>query len=383
VILATVDGCDETTGVVCDVVEQVVEDPGVARAVDLVLGAPLTVLAIILTAIVVHRVTSALVRRTVRRYEHEIHRRIQRATELGTEGASPQAATRRLQRLHAVGGAARSGLSLAIWVTAGLLAVAQFVNLGPVLAGAGLAGVIIGFGAQAMIGDLLAGFSMLVEDQYGVGDWIDVDGKIGEVELVGLRRTSFRDLDGVVWHVPNGRITMVGNLSQRWARATLEIPLPLDVDVAQARRVVTSVAGGLVEDERWADDIIGPPEIWGVTEWSDRGLRLRLVIPTRPLRNWDVNRQLRERLKHAFDREGIRMPVPMQKIGGMPRSAPVRLTGVEFEDEEADEVAEFGPTATDRFEAETGWVDRYPDQRPDQRPGDVPPRSTEPPVRPD
>jgi small conductance mechanosensitive channel len=281
---------------------------------------------------------------------------------MGTAGGSPRAATRRLQRLHAISGAARSGLSLILGAAALLLSLAQFVNLAPVLAGAGLAGLVIGFGAQSLIADLLAGFSMLVEDQYGVGDWIDVDGKVGEVEHVGLRTTSFRDLDGTVWHVPNGQVQKVGNLSQRWARATLEIPLPLDIDIIHARKIVSEVAHGLANDPRWADDIIAAPQIWGVTEWNAEGLRLRLVVATRPLRNWDINRQLRERLHIAFAQENIRMPVAMREMSGSPLRSPVRLHGVDTDAIAERDLPAYDPTQTDRLGGEWDWP--YPDVEP-------------------
>lgn len=322
-----------------------------------------------MAAVLLHRLLSHFVRRAVARYEDEIERRVIRARELGTRGGSARAETRRLQRLHAIGGAARSGLGIMIGVTALLLSVAQFVRLGPVLAGAGLLGIVIGFGAQQLIADLLAGFSMLVEDQYGVGDWIDIDGKVGEVEHVGLRTTSFRDLDGVVWHVPNGQVTKVGNLTQRWARALLEVPLPLDVDIAHARDVVERVATELTQEPEWAELVIGPPEIWGITAWDDHGLRLRLVIPTRPLRNWEVNRQLRERLKVAFDQEGIRMPVPMREVAGATDRSSLRISEVPA-DEQPDRRATppSGPAAAPH-EAETGRLPRVDvDRRPEDRP---------------
>lgn len=318
--------CDENTTFLCGLLVDATDNPELAQGLDMLLGRPARALLVIVVAVVVHRLLARLVRRSVERYETEIHRRVERSRELGTRGGSARAETRRLQRLHAIGGAARSGLGIIIGVTALLLVISQFVDLRPVLAGAGLAGVVIGFGAQQLIADLLAGFSMLAEDQYGVGDWIDIDGSVGEVEHVGLRTTSFRDLDGVVWHVPNGKVAKVGNLTQRWARALLEIPLPLDIDVGHARRLVEDVATGLTEDPEWSDLVIGPPEIWGVTEWSDRGLRLRLVVPTRPLRNWEVNRQLRERLKAAFDREGIRMPVPISEVAGARDRVPVQVS---------------------------------------------------------
>lgn len=364
-------GCGEEATRLCRLVVDLTGNDELARTLDTVLARPVTALLFVLGAIVVYRLGARLIRRFVRRYETEIRRRVDRAQELGTAGGTDRAETRRLQRLHAIAGAARSGWGILVGFTAFLLAVDQFLDLRPILAGAGLAGIVIGFGAQQLIADLLAGFSMLVEDQYGVGDWIDVDGKVGEVERVGLRATSFRDIDGVVWHVPNGKVAKVGNLSQRWARATLDIPLPLDVDVAHARRVVSRVADGLAEDPRWADDIIGQPEIWGVNEWSDRGLRLRLVVPTRPLRNWDVNRQLRERLKSAFDQEDIRMPVPMQELSGSPLRSPVRVTDVEADDLPRAR-APFDPSTSDRLEAETGRIERVdPDLEP---PADRPAR---------
>jgi len=362
-----VTGCAEDTGRLCELVLDVTGDEQLARTIDLVLGRPVTALLIIIGGVIAYRLGAAFIRRFVRRYEVEVQRRVEHARDLGTEAGTRRAETRRLQRLHAIGGAARSGLAIVVGFTTFLFVVAQFFDLRPILAGAGLAGIVLGFGAQQLIADLLAGFSMLVEDQYGVGDWIDVDGKVGEVEHVVLRSTSFRDLDGTVWHVPNSKVAKVGNLSQRWARATLEIPLPLDVDVAHARRVVSSVAHGLAADERWADDIIGTPEIWGVTEWSDRGLRLRLVVPTRPLRNWDVNRQLRERLKAAFDQEDIRMPVPMQELSGSPMRSPVRISDIDPDEQQPPRPA-FDPSSTDRLEAETGRIERVdPDGKPPGR----------------
>lgn len=285
--------------------------------------------AILVAAFLLHRLLRRWIDGFVRRIEEEIHSRVVRGRDLGTGAGTARSETRRRQRLHAIAGALRSASGAVIWLTAIVLVLAQFVNLRPILAGAGLAGLIVGFGAQNMIRDFLAGVSMLVEDQYGVGDWIDVDGTVGEVEQVGLRVTHIRDIDGVVWHIPNGVMQKVGNLTQRWARATLDVPFALDTSVPHARRVVQAVADELAADTEWRQDIIGPPEIWGVQDWGPDGLSLRLVIPTRPLRNWDVNRQLRERLKAAFDREGIRMPVEMRELGGQRIGEPLRVAGVE------------------------------------------------------
>ncbi|MBW3657304.1 MAG: mechanosensitive ion channel family protein [Actinobacteria bacterium] len=318
--------CGEEPGWLCGLVWRLSNGDGeLARTADVFFATPARIVLILLIAFLIYRVTRRLTDRFVARMELEVRRRVERGHELGTNAGTPRAETRRMQRLHAIGGAIRSALGVVIWMTALLLALSQAVDLRPLLAGAGLAGLIIGFGAQNLIRDFLAGVSMLVEDQFGVGDWIEVEKKVGEVENVGLRVTRMRDIDGVVWHIPNGEMKTVGNLTQHWARATLDVPFALDTDIPTARRIVQAVADGMADDREWGQDIIAPPEIWGVQHWGPDGLSLRLVIPTRPLRNWDVNRQLRERLKHAFEREGIRMPAPFLEVGGQRWGEPVRV----------------------------------------------------------
>jgi small-conductance mechanosensitive channel len=326
--LSTLQGaCGDDPGWLCNAVWEASGNNGqLARTIDLVFATPAKILLILVIAFLLYRLARFWIDRFVVRMEHEIDRRVARGRALGTRGGNPRAETRRLQRLHAIGGAIRSATGVVIWLTALLIALAQAVDLRPILAGAGLAGLVIGFGAQNLIRDFLAGISMLVEDQFGVGDWIEVDRRAGEVENVGLRVTRMRDIDGVVWHIPNGVMNTVGNLTQRWARATLDVPFALDTDIPRARRIVQAVADGLAADPDWGQDVIGPPEIWGVQQWGPEGISLRLVIPTRPLRNWDVNRQLRERLKYAFEREGIRMPAPLLEVGAERWGDPVRHT---------------------------------------------------------
>jgi small-conductance mechanosensitive channel len=299
-------------------------------AIDRILMVPV----ILVVAFVLYRLWRRWTKRFVASVEEDIRRRLQRARELHTRAATRSAETRRLQRLHAIGGAIGSGGGVVIWLTAIILILDRFFDLGPLLAGAGLAGLVVGFGAQNMIRDFLAGISMLVEDQFGVGDWIQVDDSAGEVEQVGLRTTRIRDIDGVVWHIPNGHMQKVGNLTQHWARATLDVPFSLDADIAHVRRVVQAVADDLAEDPDWGQDIIAAPEIWGVQRWGPDGLALRLAIPTRPLRNWDVNRQMRERLHYAFAHEGIRMPAEMLEVGAQRTGSPVRHTAVDPDEEE-------------------------------------------------
>lgn len=329
-VLATVaEACGPEPGWLCRSLFELTDNARLAGFVDRVLVTPLHVLLIVVVAFVVHRVLRRWVTHFVGRMEGEIQRRVERARELGTRSGSRRAQTRRFQRLHAIGGALGSAVGIVVWIVAALLVLGTLdVNLAPLLAGAGLAGLVIGFGAQNVIRDWLAGFHMLIEDQYGVGDWVEVDDAVGEVEHVGLRVTRLRDINGVVWHVPNGLVQKVGNLSQGWARATLDVPVALDTDVARAKAVIQEVADGLAREPGWSDDIIAPPELWGMQSWGPEGVSQRLVIPTRPLRNWDVSRQLRERLKARFEAEGIRMPVPQREVGSQRWGEPVRHADV-------------------------------------------------------
>jgi small-conductance mechanosensitive channel len=189
------------------------------------------------------------------------------------------------------------------------------INLAPLIAGAGIVGVAVGFGAQNLVRDFLSGIFMLLEDQYGVGDVIDVGEATGTVEGVGLRTTRVRDVDGILWHVPNGEIQRVGNKSQGWSRALLDIEVAYSNEISTAMRVIKQVA-----DELWRDDetfaplILEEPEVWGVEELGPNGVRVRLVVKTRPLEQWKVARELRARIKSAFDREGVRLPVAAQAV---------------------------------------------------------------------
>ena len=271
---------------------------------------------------------SWLSRRAVERYSHRLEertvQRLERDHERGAITDTQRFRTRRLQRLQAASGVVKGVIGVVIWLTALFLVLDLFgLPLQPLLAGAGVVSVVIGFGAQQLVRDVLAGIAMLIEDQYGVGDWIEVDGVYGEVERVGLRSTAYRDVDGILHHVLNGYMQRVGNLSQRWARTTLDVPVALDADLPAAKALVFKVATDLAQDPVYGQDVIGPPEVWGVQDFGPEGVRIRVVIPTKPLRNWDLARQLRERLKLAFDAAGIRMPGQLVDLGGQGAGYPV------------------------------------------------------------
>ena len=189
------------------------------------------------------------------------------------------------------------------------------MDLAPLIAGAGIGGLALGFGAQSIVKDFLSGLFMLIEDQYGVGDIVDVGSALGTVEKVSLRSTTIRDVKGTVWHVPNGAISRVGNFSQLWSRALLDVEVAYDTDLDLARDVIQSVGDSLWADKEWGgDELMERPEIWGVQELGASAVALRLVVKTEPSKQWAVERELRLRLKVAFDEAGIEIPFPQQTV---------------------------------------------------------------------
>jgi len=307
---------------VCEVLFRLTGNDLLARGGG-ILTAGVRLLSILVVAFIATRLTRAAIGRFGSGMEKRIQARLERGERRGTLDVA-RYRVRRFQRLHAITGVMRGAAGVVIWVIA-VFAVLQtlHIDLRPILAGAGLAGIVIGFGAQQLVRDVLSGIAMLIEDQYGVGDWIEVDGRIGQVERVGLRATSIRDLDGIVWHTLNGHVQQVGNLSQEWSRSLLDVPLALDSDVPAAKAIIHKVATDLAADPVWGDDIIGPPEIWGVQDFGPEGLSIRLVMPTKPMANWDINRQLRERLHRAFSQANIRMQGRLVEVGGMARGYPL------------------------------------------------------------
>ena len=232
---------------------------------------------------------------------------------------SPLLSERRQQRADTIGSVLRSVSSLVVFGVAAAMVLGELgFDLGPVVASAGIVGVAVGFGAQNLIKDFLNGMFMILEDQYGVGDVIDAGEATGTVEAVGLRSTRLRDVQGTVWHIRNGEIIRVGNKSQGWARALLDIPVAWDTDVPHVREVVKAAADSVWTDEDWTAKVLEEPEVWGVEDMGSAGLLIRLVVKTAPLEQWEVARELRQRVKAAFDAEGIRIGVPSTDLRTQP-----------------------------------------------------------------
>ena len=219
------------------------------------------------------------------------------------------------QRAVTLGVVLRSLVSGVVWFVAALLVLGQLeIDLAPLIAGAGIAGIAIGFGAQSMVKDFLAGIFVIVEDQYGVGDIIDVGDAVGSVEAVSLRTTQLRDISGVLWTVPNGEIHRVGNHSQLWSNSRLGIDVAYDTDVDLATRVIKDVADSVWHDDLEDATVIEEPVVLGVDAFGPDAITIAVSVKTDPAEQWAVARLIRGRLKKAFDEEGIEIPFPQRTV---------------------------------------------------------------------
>jgi len=213
---------------------------------------------------------------------------------------------RRKQRADTIASVLRSAVSFLIFVTALLLVLQAFeINLAPFVAGTSLVGVAVGFGAQNIIKDFLAGMFLMLEDQYGVGDVIDVKEATGTVEAVGLRTTRLRDAEGVAWYVRNGEIVRVGNMSQQYAQVVLDVPVGVGADVPAALAALSAAAADLYAEPDWAPSLLAAPEVLGIERLGREETVLRLVARVRPLEQWRVARELRARIRANLDGAGV------------------------------------------------------------------------------
>ncbi|MDX6215441.1 MAG: moderate conductance mechanosensitive channel [Frankiales bacterium] len=268
----------------------------------------------------------ALVARTL------LHRAINRLVRSAVDGRLPGAlhglrdkaralestvllSERRRQRTETLGSVLRSIASATVGVIALAMVLGEIgLDLTPIVASAGIVGVAVGFGAQNLIKDFLAGMFMLLEDQYGVGDVVDAGAATGIVEAVTLRTTRLRDAEGTVWYVRNGEINRVGNKSQGWSRALLDVPLALGTDVATARALALDAALALKQDEDYAGMLLEDPEVWGLEAIGADGLVLRITIKTVATMEGPVERALRERLIATFEEHDITIGVPQRLV---------------------------------------------------------------------
>ncbi len=188
------------------------------------------------------------------------------------------------------------------------------IKIGPILAGAGIVGVAVGFGGQYLIKDVITGLFMILENQYRIGDVVTIDGTSGLVQDISLRKTTLRDLDGTVHHINHGSITLVSNQSKDFARVNLEIGVAYDTNLEHVIDVINKTGEELSQDTVFKDMIINPPKFLRINDFADSAIIIKILGDTKPLRQWEVTGELRKRLKIAFDKEGIEIPFPQRVI---------------------------------------------------------------------
>ena len=328
------DPCTSEDSVCTWVLDKTGSD-GAAWFADWLIGKPLALLGLVLLGLVARWILHRLVDRLVKRAEGGmLPARVHRFS-LGSLGPArtrtPQdlaAASRRVQRAKTMGGLLKSIITGIVVAVVGTMMLSEVgVDVGPIIASAGIIGIALGFGAQSLVSDFLSGVFMIVEDQYGVGDEVDLGEASGTVEAVSLRVTRLRDVNGTVWYVRNGEIIRVGNMSQNWARTVLDVSVAYHEDLVKVRRVLEDIAHDLWEDEDFKGVIIEEPSVWGVQELGIDGVLVRVALKTAPLEQWAVAREMRARIKARFDHEGIEIPYPQRMVWH--RDAPSNATSTD------------------------------------------------------
>lgn len=283
---------------------QLVGDP----TVNFLLDKPAHILLLLVLTWVASRLIGRAIGRLVRRLEgSEAHQALQdirqdRAPLVDVAVSQVRSA----QRAETIGALLRSVAAFVVWTVALLTVITELdVKVAPLLAGASVLGAALGFGAQNLVRDFLAGFFVVMEDQYGVGDVIDAGPATGRVEGVSLRKTRLRDLNGTVWHIPNGQMTRVGNMSQEWSQAVLDIEVHESADIDRAAQVIEGTARQVCADDTVRARIVEDPEVWGVERIGDEAVAIRLAVRTLPMSRWRIARELRARIKSELDQHGI------------------------------------------------------------------------------
>lgn len=312
--------CVADPGSLCARVWNLTKFDWFATHADVVLGKTLSVALIVVITLVLR----AMVKRLINRLTRTSHRgRIpallrplrERAPEALVASASaiagPLLSERRAQRAQTIGSVLRSLSSATILGIGFMLVLGELgINLAPILASAGIAGVAIGFGAQNLVKDFLSGMFMMLEDQYGVGDVVDLGEAGGVVESVGLRVTTLRDVNGTVWYVRNGEVQRVGNKSQGYAVAVVDLPLAHTVDTHWAGEIAAEAATAATTSAPLSADVLAPPEVLGVETVTTESVTLRLTVKVRAGRQFVVRRALYAKIKAAFDAAHVAAPFP-------------------------------------------------------------------------
>lgn len=265
------------------------------------LGHGLSILFIILGAFLVNRFSVVVVERFIRKV-------VPPSELLHSTGAEKKREDTLIRILLGT-------LRIIILMIAGLMVLSELgMNIGPIIAAAGVVGLALGFGGQYLIKDLISGFFIILENQYRIGDVVCFDGTCGLVEDISLRATIMRDLDGVVHHVPHGSISRVSNMAKKFARVNLDIGVSYNADLDKVIKVVNKTGEDLANDEEWKGKILLPMSFARVEDFADSAVIVKILGETLPLEQWAVAGEFRMRLKLAFDKEGIEIPFPQRVV---------------------------------------------------------------------
>jgi moderate conductance mechanosensitive channel len=313
------DACGEEPGNVCEwVYDRTDGNETLAKLADWLVGRPLEILVVVVIAGVAAKLGKRWVRRVVQRFVVDDGIATRQMRKLGLTPPAILAEVkdpRREVRAKAITTVLGSVVSLTVWTIAMISILGTLgIDLGPLLAGAGVAGIAIGFGAQSLVKDWITGIFMLIEDQYGIGDVIDVGPASGVVERFALRTTVLRAADGTVWHVPNGEILRVGNRSQIWSVAVVDVLVAYDSDLDRARTLLLEATEEVCARADFAAHVLEPPQVLGVESVTAEGVTLRVTVKTTPGGQWDLQRAIREAVKAAFDRGGIAVPISISAM---------------------------------------------------------------------
>ncbi|MDX2380730.1 MAG: mechanosensitive ion channel family protein [Acidimicrobiia bacterium] len=314
------DVCGDDPTWICREVWEATGNSALSQIADWVIGRPLKIAFILFIGWVAARIARHYVRKWVKRIAESEGSTTRRSLEvIGLEGIESLQADepdpRREARAVSISAVLGSTVSVIIWSIAIMIALSEAgINLAPLIAGAGIAGVALGFGAQSLVKDCIAGFFMLVEDQYGIGDHVDLGEATGTVERITLRVSVLRSGDGTVWHVPNGEVRRVGNRSQVWSIAVIDMDVAYDADLARVREVMRTVAAEVCATPEFSEVILDEPEMLGVEVLGPDAITVRMHIKTSPGAQWRLQRALREQIKIAFDAENIEIPFPQRTV---------------------------------------------------------------------
>ncbi len=266
-----------------------------ARTIEFIVLGPIRIIGLVVGAVVLGRLGAAFLRRSLLRARLVAPKRTRDA--------------RTEQRARTVADAVASLWSVVVWIICALTVLGLLgVQLGPLVAGAGIAGIALAFGAQSVVKDYLSGLFILMEDQYSVGDVVTIGTASGTVEDVNLRVTRLRSVDGTVWFIPNGEIRSVGNQSMEWSRAVVDVTIGYENDSPNVMAALAEEVAAMYVDPAWSAVLLEAPVVQGVQSMGTEGVAIRVVAKTAPRQQWDVARELRSRITDRMRRDGVRGP---------------------------------------------------------------------------